>query len=329
MASKRRRASGEGAVFKRASDGLWVGTIDLGVVEGRRRRKAVYGQSEREVVQKLSTLRTSRDRGIDLLAPSLTIGQWLEVWLSEIKGFDGTRPRTLTLYKGLAERYVKPVIGGVRLDKLTPAHVQRLVTETRNTRTSRGTPPSASTLRHVYKLVRNALGDAYRMELVTRNVATQVKAPPLSSQRRVGLDLAEAKRLLKVIDGERLEALYVLALTTGLRRGELLALRWDDIDPGSRQLRVRRAMQRVDGKLQIVELKTSSARRTVVLPQFAVRHLEEHKKRQDAERLALGDTWREHGLVFVVCRDADRAAECEPTPERATAKGWPGRAQAA
>jgi integrase len=103
----------------------------------------------------------------------------------------------------------------------------------------------------------------------------------------VGLDLAEAKRLLKVIDGERLEALYVLALSTGLRRGELLALRWDDIDPGSRQLRVRRAMQRVDGKLQIVELKTSSARRTVVLPQLAVRHLQEHKKRQAGERLAL------------------------------------------
>jgi integrase len=114
----------------------------------------------------------------------------------------------------------------------------------------------------------------------------------------VGLDLAEAKRLLKVIDGERLEALYVLALATGLRRGELLALRWDDIDLGSRQLRVRRAMQRVDGKLHIVELKTSSARRTVVLPQLAARHLQEHKKRQDGERLALGDTWREYGLVF-------------------------------
>jgi integrase len=298
MAPKRRRASGEGAVFKRASDGLWVGVLDLGVVDGRRRRKAVYGEGEREVLRKLSTLRAAHEHGINLLAPSLTIGQWLDVWLSEIKGFDGTRPRTLTLYKGLAERYVKPVIGTVRLDKLTPAHVQRLVTETRNSRTSRGTPPSASTLRHVYKLVRNALGDAYRMELVTRNAATQVKAPPLSSQRRLGLDLAEAKRLLKVVDGERLEALYVLALTTGLRRGELLALRWDDIDLGSRQLHVRRAMQRVDGKLQIVEPKTSSARRTVVLPHFAIRHIEEHMKRQDAERLALGVAWREHGLVF-------------------------------
>ena len=88
-------------------------------------------------------------------------------------------------------------------------------------------------------------------------------------------------------DGERLEALYVLALTTGLRRGELLALRWDDIDLGSRQLHVCRAMQRVDGKLQIFEPKTSSSRRTVVLPRYAMRHLQEHKKRQDAERWAM------------------------------------------
>jgi integrase len=281
-----------------ASDGRWVGTLDLGIADGRRRRKAVYGQSEREVLRKLSTLRTAHDRGINLLASSLTIGQRLDVWLSEIKGFDGTRPRTLTLYKGLAERYVKPVIGGVRLDKLSPAHVQRLVTETQNSPTARGTPPSASTLRHVYKLVRKALGDAYRMELVTRNVATQVKAPPLNNNRRAGLGLVEAKRLLDVIDGERLEALYVLALTTGLRRGELLALRWDDIDITSRQLHVRRAMQRVDGRLQTVELKTASSRRTVVLPRLAVRHLQEHKKRQDAERLALGEAWREHELVF-------------------------------
>ena len=101
-----------------------------------------------------------------------------------------------------------------------------------------------------------------------------------------------------MIDGERLEALYVLALMTGLRRGELLALRWDDINFGSRQLHVRRAMQRVDGKLQVAEPKTSSSRWTVVLPRLAVRHLQEHKKRQDAERLALAEAWREHGLVF-------------------------------
>jgi hypothetical protein len=75
-------------------------------------------------------LRAARERGVDLLAPSLTVGQWLDVWLTEIKGFYGTRPATLTMYKVVAERYVKPLIGGVRLDKLTPAHVQRLVTET-------------------------------------------------------------------------------------------------------------------------------------------------------------------------------------------------------
>jgi Phage integrase, N-terminal SAM-like domain len=138
MPRKSRLRRGEGTVYQRASDGLWVGMFDLGLAGGKRRRKTVYGQSENEVLQKLNKLRAARDRGLDLLAPSWTVGQWLDAWLTEIKKFDGTRPATLTLYKGLAERYVKPVIGGVRLDKLTPAHEQRLVTETRATQTSRG-----------------------------------------------------------------------------------------------------------------------------------------------------------------------------------------------
>jgi hypothetical protein len=92
MAPKRRRGRGEGAVYRRASDGLWVGMLDLGIVDGRRRRKTVYGQTEREVLQKLSTLRTALDSGIDLLAPSLTVGQWLDAWLLDIKGWTWRRP---------------------------------------------------------------------------------------------------------------------------------------------------------------------------------------------------------------------------------------------
>ena len=268
MAPRGRRSRGEGAVYQRASDGLWVGMLDLGIVGGKRQRKTVYGRTEHEALEKLGKLRSARDRGLDLLAPSWTVGQWLDAWLSEMKAFDGTRPATLILYKGLADRYVKPVIGNVRLDKLTPAHVQRLVAETRNSQTSLGRTPSDATQRHVHKLVRNALGDALRLELVRRNVATQVKAPPMARQRRPELGVAEARRLLEVIGGERLEVLYVLALTTGLRRGELLALRWDDVDLGSRQLHVRRALQRVGGKLQMVEPKTGSSVRTVRSSRF-------------------------------------------------------------
>jgi integrase len=298
MARQSRRHTGEGAVYQRASDGLWVGMLDLGIVGGKRRRKTVYGQTEREVLDKLRELRASRDHGRDVLAPAQTVGQWLDAWLSQIKSFDGTRPATLTLYRGLGDRYVKPVIGNVRLDKLTPAHVQQLISATRSTETAHGRPPSASTLRHVYKLIRNALGDAYRMELVTRNVATQVKPPPLSRDRRSGLTIEDAKRLLQVLAGERLEAFYVLALTTGLRRGELLGLRWDDIDLESRQLHVRRALQRTGGGLRFVEPKTQSALRTVVLPRLAIRSLREHRKRQNTERLTLGEAWHDHGLVF-------------------------------
>ena len=105
-------------------------------------------------------------------------------------------------------------------------------------------------------------------------------------------------------------ALFVLALTTGLRRGELLALRWEDVDMNSRQLRVHRALQRADGKLRIVEPKMSMSRRTVVLPKLAVRHPREHRKRQNARLLALGEAWREHGLVFAsTIGTPDRAAQ--------------------
>ena len=101
-----------------------------------------------------------------------------------------------------------------------------------------------------------------------------------------------------MIEGERLEAFYVLALTTGLRRGELLGLRWDDIDMSSRQLQVRRALQRAGGRLQFVEPKTASSLRVLVIPKLATIHLERHRARQDEERRLLGAAWQDYGLVF-------------------------------
>jgi integrase len=120
----------------------------------------------------------------------------------------------------------------------------------------------------------------------------------MARQRRPDLTVEDAGRLLTIIKGERLEAFYVLALTTGLRRGELLGLRWDDVDLVSRQLHVRRALQRVGGKLRFVEPKTSTSLRVVVIPKLAVSSLTKHRARQDAERLSLGEAWRDHGLVF-------------------------------
>lgn len=136
------------------------------------------------------------------------------------------------------------------------------------------------------------------MELVTRNVAAQVKAPPIPRKRRQDLTIEGAKRLLAVLEGERLEALFVLALATGLRRGELLGLHWRDVDLESRELRVIWALQRVEGRLQFVDLKTESADRTVSIPKFALPYLRRHRARQRREQLALGEAWEDHGLVF-------------------------------
>src|SRR5215469_3244295 len=144
---KSRRPSGEGAVFQRQSDGLWVGMLDLGMIGGKRRRRAVYGQTQEQARAKLRKLQDAQARGLALLAPTHTVEQWLDLWLSDVKAHDGTRPATLVLYQGLADRYVKPVIGPVRLDRLTPRHVQRLIVETRNAETSRGRLPSDRSIR--------------------------------------------------------------------------------------------------------------------------------------------------------------------------------------
>lgn len=139
-ARPRRRSRGEGTVYQRKSDGLWVGMLDLGVVGGKRRRKTVYAQTEEQARAKLRRLQETQARGLSLLAPTHTVEQWLDIWLSDVKAHDGTRPATLVLYQGLADHYIKPVIGQVRLDRLTPQHIQHLLVETPERAGSTGAP---------------------------------------------------------------------------------------------------------------------------------------------------------------------------------------------
>ena len=287
-----RRSHGEGAVYRRERDGKWVVTIELGWSGGKRRRKSAVAGSEQAALTRLAALREAHAAGRSLPARERTVGAWLEEWLSDVKAFDGTRPATLAAYRFIATRYITPVIGAIALDKLGPADVQRLLAAARREN------PSASTLRHVHGVLRNALNDAERLELVPRNVARAVKSPPLNRGERRSLTTEEARRFLDVVARERLEALFVVAMTTGLRRGELLGLRWDDVDLDQGLLHVRRSLQRVDGALRIMEPKTARSRRTVPLPASAVAALRRHRSRQGEERLLAGALWRDSGIVF-------------------------------
>jgi integrase len=150
----------------------------------------------------------------------------------------------------------------------------------------------------IHAVLRNALESAVREEIIPRNVAKLVLVPAPRYKINRGLAAQQAKATLKAADGHRLCALYVLALFLGLRRGELLGLRWQDVDLDGAKLEVVQTLQRVAGSLRLVPPKTDDSARTVPLPPVCVEALREHRKRQFAERATAWPDWEDHGLVF-------------------------------
>ncbi len=157
---------------------------------------------------------------------------------------------------------------------------------------------SPASVRHVHGLIRNMLGDAEREELLSRNPARAVKPPGARVVERQVLTVEDAQRLIQVIRGDRFEALWVCALTLGLRRGELLGLRWSDVDFAEGSVSVRQTVLRVDGHLIFSEPKTDRSRRTIPVPEPTKARLRAHRAIQAGDRLAAGQRWKDHGLVF-------------------------------
>jgi integrase len=218
-------------------------------------------------------------------------GQWLDEWLAA-KQRQGTRATTLRSYEWLIRQHIRPALGTIRLDKLSPTDIRHLVER----KAESGLP--AQTVRLMHALIRNALADAEREELVHRNVAKLVRPPHIARDEVRVLTVEAARRLVSSIRGDRFEALWVCALTLGMRKGELLGLRWSDIDFGNSTLRIRQALQRVRGRLVLVEPKTALSRRTVPVPPPTLAALRAHRVKQKADQLAAGMAWQDSGLVF-------------------------------
>lgn len=290
MTQKRRRSQGEGSVYEQRP-GVWAAVVDLGWVDGKRKRKYVYAKTEALAIEKRDELRRQLQLGVNLAAAPRTVAAWLAEWLCEIKAHDGTRPSTLTRYRIAVETHIIPGLGRIKLDKLSPRDVQRFLNNLRG----RFAPAS---IVKVHGVLRVALSDAERLDLVARNVAKAAKPPSIGRVERRALTPEEARRLLAVMAGDRLEALFIVAVTTGLRRAELLGLRWADVDLSTRVLFVRQTLQRTDQGLVFVPPKTYRSARPLPLSAIAVRALEHQKASQACDRLAAGELWSDHGLVF-------------------------------
>jgi integrase len=284
-----RRGRGEGTI-RRRSDSRWEAIIDVGLDEnGRRRRRSIYGKTRGEVAERLAAALHAQDRGTLADARGETLGAFLMRWLGEVAVRDSTRRH----YRQKLELHVIPAIGRIPLAKLTPEHVNTLL----QSELRAGLSPR--TVSHVRAILRNALGRAVRWGMVSRNVAELADPPRVPEYEARFLSVDEARAFLAAAAGDRLAALYSVALSLGLRQGEALGLRWDDVDLDARTLRVAHALDRVPGRgLQLVEPKTRSSRRALVLPDVVVRALRTHRARQLEERLAAGARWQDLGFVF-------------------------------
>jgi len=272
-------------------DGRWTAQIDLGWVGGRRRRKTVYANSERDVLAKRDQVRNQLVRGVNFTDVPRTVEDWMNEWLQTVKTGDGTSASTLERYDQVVRVHIIPTIGRIKLTSLTPRDVQLMVSQLRQT------SAPASVIK-IHGVLRNALGDAERMDLIPRNVARAVRSATLNRTERRALTPTEAAKLLAQLEGDRLEGVFVLALATGLRRGEVLGLRWQDTDIDAKSLYVRQTLQRVGGELRFVPPKTHRSTRTVPLSKLAMSVLSAQRVRQAEDRLLVGPAWEDHGLVF-------------------------------
>jgi integrase len=285
-----RRGNGEGSIYQRR-DGVWCAS--LRTPDGG--RKVVYGRTHNEVRRRLTELVHSKDSGTLGDAKGLTVGEFLDQWMTDVVQ-PSVRPWTYKGYEVHVRLHIKPVLGRVPLDALTPRHVQALL----NQKLAEGL--SAKTVRYIRGTFRTALRQATRWGLISRNPIDAVDGPRVERYEIQPFTPEEARRFLTAIRGDRLEALYSVALTMGLRQGEALGLRWQDVDVALGYLNIRKQLQRFDGQFKLVEPKTPRSRRMLALPGSIVTALQEHRDRQGSERQFAGNRWQDSDLVFTTDR---------------------------
>lgn len=274
------------------------------------RRRSVYGATLREVQAKLSTAKDAAAVRAHAEAQAAAVGlrvdgaqtplaRFLETWL--VHAAQRVRPRTLTRYREIVRLYIVPALGERTLARLSPDDVDDML---RGMQEKAESPASARTAAHTRAVLRNALRLAEKRSLVGRNVASLADPPKVVEREVRPLSPDGARQLLAAVRGDRLEALFTVALALGLRQSEALGLRWSDVDEDRRELHVDRTLQRIAGEYVTQEPKTTKSRRTVALPSPVIVSLREHRDRQAFDRARARGGWEgEHWGSLVFCNE--------------------------
>jgi integrase len=280
----------ESSIYKRA-DGRWTAQVALpGDSRIKRRRKYLYGKSREDVRRKqVEAQKALQDVGH--IAPErLTVSAYMRSWLEHRK--HELSWQTWRRYEQLFRAHIEPTLGSVRINRLRPDQLRDLY----SSKLSEGL--AAETVRHIHKVIRAALNQAEREDLVVKNVCRQVKPPRKQRYEINPLSPDETRTLRETMRGHPDEALYVLALSTGMRQGEILGLRWRDCNLDNGYISVNRSLVFVVNDWYLQEPKTASSRRRIQLANEAVDAFGPHLRSQLEKRMALGEAWQDNDLVF-------------------------------
>jgi integrase len=287
------RANGEGSVYRRA-DGRYVAALSYADPDtGKRSRVVFYGKTSTEARRKLRDAKARLDQGSAVRDSAMTVAAWSAIWREAGLVASSRKETTKALSATLLRTHIEPsVMGRVALDKLRPSHIDGFVLELR----AKGLAPSS--VQRIYDVLRALLDDAVRDRLLASNPARVVKQPRRERTEARYLSADEVNRLLAAAEGTRLHPLLVLIASTGLRKGEALALRWADVDLVAGVLAVRGTLARVGGQLVVTSPKTAKSRRMLPLTPTMLAMLKSHRAAQAVERLAAANVWAEGDFIF-------------------------------
>ncbi|MFJ4315811.1 tyrosine-type recombinase/integrase [Streptomyces lavendulae] len=286
--ARKRNPNGAGSIWQR-SDGRYEARVYVPQPDGTRARKTVYGKTWEECDTKRQELVLRDRQGVPTPTRSARLSEWLPHWLEEFVKPE-RKKTTYAKYETHIRLYLVPHIGSKRLENLGVADVRRMLAAV----TAKA---SAATAKESHRVLRSAVSAACREELISRNVVQLVPAPRVQVRELKPWDLDQTVAFLEAARRDPLYAAFVLAVALGLRRGEILGLRWSDIDLDRRTLTVRNQIQRVQKELYADSTKNRRTR-VIPLPLMCVAPLRWQRLRQAAQREGAGAAWEANDYVF-------------------------------
>ncbi|MFB6622108.1 tyrosine-type recombinase/integrase [Streptomyces sp. NPDC056374] len=311
----RTRANGDGTVYQR-KDGRWEAAGYVLAPGNARKRVRVYGTTRKDAMTKLTEKIAASNRGLPITAADSTVSAYLAYWLDCV-AVHHLRENTHTRYAASIRLHLNPGLGAKKLARLTTRDVRTFLDGLRTTcqccAQNRDSARrsccaigqccnkrlSPLTVTYVHAVLKSALEHAVREDELPRNLARNVKTATPRPRRFQPFTTAEARQFLHRASKDRLHALYVLALRTGLRKGELLGLHWEDLDLDSGTATIHRSLQRTRSQgLTVLNTKTLASERRIALPTECLSSLKIHQEEQQEERQAAGTSWTDNGLIF-------------------------------